>query len=694
MTPNVVRRLILVALCSLAGGPAASAQQQHGAVPLPYVFSDGTGAQWDVQYDGSIGDGGNDLYDGGGRLFVNNNAQYQSPNPQATLDAARHELALPPMPLGNVNISRRIAHLPALGAVRFTEVIENPTGSTARVQLRCYFNMGQAVQAAVPLVDERKAKRPAVGYAIGDMNNAVAMVGAGRGAKVLPRFQYQQNDDNVNVLYDVEVPARQTVAVVHVQLRRASAEAAAEAWRGARDKDLLASLPKDVRRRVVNFPGGDAFVGDLEVLRGDALDVVELRGGDSYRGTVNADRFRLQTLYGPVTLPAAQVVCLINVGAHRATQLLVTAEGEVFGGRLDADAVKLQLTGGQVTTVPLSQVTRLGFRRRPGEPDEWNFENKAVAHLRSGERVRVRPPAEDFQLATPAGPVRLSPAVVASIVFQGDDNNVPAVHLTDGTKLSGLLATGTFDLALAGPGTAAGGTGEQRVRLPTAALLRFAFAAEQETTHLTPTMALANHDVLVGTLGGTLSVETPFDTLHVDGNQVKSLAHGGPGRPGGGGGGGSGGDHDVQVTLWDDSTISGRLVESHVTCLLKCGVSIRVPIALLDRYDQPLPVPSPPVIERIRQVAKDLDADDWKVRDRAQSQILAIGPPVMSVLSELRPKAPAEAAQRIEVILNRLSRQLEKAALGTGMAPAPDDDGGDDGFVAPPEQVVPMLQLP
>jgi hypothetical protein len=622
--------------------PAAPLEAQNQPVPLPYVFHDDRGSNWDVMYDGSIGDGGNDLYDGGGRLFVNNSAQYQSPTQLATLDSLHNELTFPPQPIAGLNISRRVAVLPSLSTVRFTEVLENPTDTSIKVQLRCYFNMGGSVQQAEPLVDEHKPRQP-VGYAISDQNNAVAMIAAGRSSKMSVRFNYRINDDNVDIFYDVEVPPRQTVAVVHCQLRRQNASEAANAWKDLKEKELLKDMPRDLRRRVVNFPTGDGYVGDREILRGDALDIVELRGGDTYRGTVKVDRFHLQTLYGPIILPAEKVVGLLNVGLFRPTQLLITSEGEVFGGRLDVDVIKLQLTSGQITLIPLSQVTRLGFRKRPGEPEEWNFESKSMAYLSGGERMRVRLPGTDFNLATPSGPIRLNPSVVASIVFQGEQNNVPEVHLTDGSRLSALLGTSWFDMALVGLGS------EQRARIPAAALQRFNFAPEPETDPLTPSFTLSNHDRLVGTLGGTLSLETPFDTLHVEGAQVKAMTHT------------RAGEHDVQITLWDDSTLSGRLVESHVTCLLKCGVIIRVPIALVETYSQPLPLPSPPMVEQIKRVARELDADDWKIRDQAQTQILAIGPPAMSVLRQIQPTSPAEAAQRIELIIQRLSSELDQS---------------------------------
>jgi hypothetical protein len=661
MTQHAVTFIALV-VC-LSHTLAIRAQDQ--IVQLPHVFSDDTGSSWDVQFDGSIGDGGNDLYDGGGRLFINSNTQYQSPNQQATLDVARNELTFPPTQINGLNISRKVAVLASLSTVRFTEIVENPTGATIKIQLRCYFNLGGSVQQAIPLVDAKHPQQSA-GYALGDQNNGIAMIAAARSSKIQPRFNFRTNDDNIDIFYDLDVPAHQTIAVVHCQLRRHTVPDAADAWKSVSERDLLQNMPRDLRRRVINFPSGDSFIGDLEILRGDALDIVELRGGDTYRGNIKIDHFRLQTLYGPVLLPVEKVVGLINIGLFHPSQLIITTDGQTFGGRLDFNSVKLQLTSGQLTTIPLSQITRLGYRKRFGEPDEWDLENKTVAYLRGGERVRVKLPTSDFNLATPSGPIRLNPRFVSSIVFQGQDNNVPEVHLIDGTHLSALLGASNFDMTLLGLGA------EQPARMTAAALLRFHFAPEQETTFLTSTFTLANQDELIGTIGGTLSLETPFDTLHIEGPQIKQLIHA------------RGGDHDVQITLWDDSTLSGRLVESHVTCLLKCGLSLRVPITLIEHYQQPLPLPSSPMIDRIKQTARDLDSDNWTIRDQAQSQLIAIGPSTMAVLKQIRAAASVEAAQRIDLIVNQLSADLEASTrVGAPAAPV-QNNPQNEVFMNPP----------
>jgi hypothetical protein len=71
------------------------------------------------------------------------------------------------------------------------------------------------------------------------------------------------------------------------------------------------------------------------------------------------------------------------------------------------------------------------------------------------------------------------------------------------------------------------------------------------------------------------------------------------------------------------------------------------------------------MIRRIRAIVRQLDADDWRTRDAAQAQLVAVGPPALAVLRQLRPTAPAEAAQRITQVLDRLTQQMDQ----TGKTP-------------------------
>ncbi|HEV8293332.1 MAG TPA: hypothetical protein VGP94_15455, partial [Tepidisphaeraceae bacterium] len=90
--------------------PQATAEM----VSLPIVLPDEQGIRWDVQNDGSIADGGNDLYDGGGHLYLDNNFQFMSAG-AGQFSRERNEVVLGPVSYREMNVSRRVAVNAKLG---------------------------------------------------------------------------------------------------------------------------------------------------------------------------------------------------------------------------------------------------------------------------------------------------------------------------------------------------------------------------------------------------------------------------------------------------------------------------------------------------------------------------------------------------------------------------------------------------
>ena len=100
------------------------------------------------------------------------------------------------------------------------------------------------------------------------------------------------------------------------------------------------------------------------------------------------------------------------------------------------------------------------------------------------------------------------------------------------------------------------------------------------------------------------------------------------------------------------------------------GLSVKLPVALIDVYTQPSPMPSDQMLEKIKAVAQQLNADDWKARDQAQADLVAMGSTVVPVLKKLRPDQGPEAQQRIDAIL----KQFEKSAVPGAATPRPTSD--------------------
>ncbi len=644
---------LLIALCPIT----VFAKEKPALQPaqMPYVFRDDRGSNWDVQPDGSIGDGGNDLFDGGVKLFVGD-VPFACSAPQ--MDPSNNEIVFAGGQSVGLNVSRRVGCNSKLSYLRYTELLENPTANAIKTTIHINFNMGSGITQSQALIDEKKGKQQ-IGVVVADQSNCMALIGAGRGAKVLPRYAPTPGSDNLDVFWEVEVPAKQVVAITHLVCRRSNPGEAAKVLDEIVDRDVLKELSPDVAKRLANYPRGDRFIGDEELLRGELFDVIELRGGDQYKGTIKQDKYRLTTSYGSIELPADKVISEFTRGDFRPRQLLVTRDGEIFGGQLEGQTIKLELSNGQITNVPLSQITRMGYRKAADEPEELKFDKPFVL-LRSGDRMVIGQLSQPIAVATRYGNLLLKPETISAVLFVSEEHAVHEVLLTDGSKFQGIITADAMEVKLALTG--------KSVSLPVSSIRRLQLAPAKEEEDSTASLNLANGDRFIGTLSKTLKLQTAFDTLAVNGAEIRALQRG------------KGSTGDVQITLWDNATLSGQLDTDQLSFVLAGGVSMNLPVASVEVYNNPEPTPSPQVMERIKSIVAELNADDWKTRDLAESQLVAIGSGITGVLNQMRPSQPAEAQQRIDVIIKTLK--------ATKPAPSPTNI---DPVMAP--QPVPQLIL-
>ena len=707
--------------------PGAGAGDGGQPVQLPYVMRDTVGVSWDIQMDASCGDGGNDLYDGGGRLDVNGMV-YQSPTPQARFDAANNELTFTPATLGGLTLTRRVAVNAAGGWCRWTEVLENAGNAPVRTTVHVHWDLGSTNMQNRSIEDD-KGKGLLLGQAIFDGQRGLAMLCAGRGAKVSSRYQMQQGSDQIEQYYDVEVPAKKSIALAHFQAMRPGIDAAAAFITQTKEKELLDGMPKEIRRILVNFKRSEGLmVGDVELPRAEMLDTVELKTGDQYRGQLKDPTFKLDTFHGPVELPVDRVIGMVTVGTVRPRQVFVTTDGELVGGKLIGSApaagtgptnaggdgagnggdgsatpaassptgggLRFELSSGQVVVLPLTAIAKVGCRKRPGEPEEWRFD-KPMAYLRDGQRIAVDAPAGPLLASTLFGPVELKPEWVSSLVFQGEEQAIHQIRLKDGSRFNALFDGGALPMKLRGASvpSSAGvaalvggqivspGNAADPVAFPLAALTRVQLAptvgaGEEAPVDLSesPTMTLANGDLLVGQVSGVLEVETGFDVLRLNGPEVRAIRRADPPE------GQRSAPAEVTVTMWDGATMSGRLKGDAVAFAPASGGPRPIPVLLLARYAHPNPVPPPAMVEKIRGVVSELGSPDFKTRERAAGQLRAIGQGVAGVLKAARDQQPAEAQKIIDTILKSVAQEkaeeAKKAAQAAGGAGAGGNAGG------------------
>ena len=615
-----------------------------GVTSLPFQRSDGHGDTWMVYQPAMIQMQGNfPVYQQAATINIGGNQPNM--NTQPRIDDKTGELIMENLQCGNFTLTRRMLFNADDGYVRVIDVIKNPQAQDQPVnlQLMSYVNFG--VQSSQFITDPKKATQNIawVATTAGGNPKAAVDVFAGPGSKQPPTIDSQQGSNMVAATFNGTVPANKEIAFAHFHMVAATQDQGAQWVSNMKISKMFADLPKEVRAEIVNFRAQNGLLGDLEVLRGDVMDVVELRTGDKFNGNLTETSYKLDTFYGTVDIPVDKVVCIINAGDFRPRQLVVTADGQIFGGHLQKSTVELELTSGQKTQIPLAQISRIGYRHRADEKDDSANDQQMQAPyvlMTSGDRVSVTMPTGPITVVTRYGTLQLAPEVISSIIFNSDDSGVHTIELTDGSRFNGLATATEFDVKLTT------GDKDQQVKFPVGSLNRIVFTARPDATKddSAPALQLKKDDVLVGSLTGDLKLDTAFDTIALHAPELRAIAHAKESPT------------DLSVTTWDGTVFSGQLQEQSVTCHLKSGIDVQVPIGLVETYANPSAVAPPMILEKIKSLVGDLNADDWKARDAAEQQLVKLGPGVIGTLKDMRDQQPPEAQQRIDSVMKQLQK--------------------------------------
>ncbi|HEX3355976.1 MAG TPA: hypothetical protein VHS31_03250 [Tepidisphaeraceae bacterium] len=618
---------------------AAPRVQPGGAINLPYTTSDGKSPSWIIQNGGWLQQrrmNDDAIYAQAGMLMIDQNNPGQTNN-QGRFDAKTGEIILDNFqPVDGVQVSRRIQVRRDDDLVRCIDVFKNVGAADASVAVQYTASLNRGVMAGQTIPDGKKAGADLAWVAQVVRGKTAVEIFAGRSAQTVGAVQWEQGSNVFQYNLQLDVPAGKSAAVMHLHAVAASPEKGGEMVNSLKLSKITGDLSSELRKSIVNFAVTRNFIGDREILRGNIFDVVELRSGDSLFGTLQEKSYKLATLFGPMEFPAGKIVGIINVGQFRPRQLLVSSEGEMIGGTLEKQTVDLQLGSGQVTQIPLAQISRVGYRKRSDEPDEWKFD-KPMVLLQSGDRMNIKLPDQPIDVMTRFGQLKLAPSSISSIVLQGEDHGVHEIFLSNGSKFAGLVMADQLNLKLASTDTT--------VAAPISTIGRIQFSPDAaEVPDGAATLSLVSGDMFVGSISGELKLDTTFDTLKIPASQIRGLTKV------------KESNSDVQLTLWDQTKLSGQLEETSLTCDLGGGLSVHVPTALLDTYSQPSPMPSDQMMEKIKATVQQLNADDWKARDQAQADLVAMGATVVPVLKQLRDTQGPEAQQRIDTILKQFDK--------------------------------------
>ena len=231
-----------------------------GAVYMPRTFNSPDTSRYDVQCDGSLGDGGyagrGDAYDGTYYLQVDGTGFPCISVAEASMSG--RQVVLGPMASSNgIQATRRI-YVPAAGGyARYLEVLHNPTAADITVPVRVTGNLGSDSGTQLVISPAQTSGRYAVTTDSG-YDPALGHVFAGAGAPLVGTQSFNPPSDNISFGWNVTVPASGTVSLLHFAIQRAAldssaVQAQAEALSNMTQPGMFDGLTTTDKANIKNF---------------------------------------------------------------------------------------------------------------------------------------------------------------------------------------------------------------------------------------------------------------------------------------------------------------------------------------------------------------------------------------------------------------------------------------------------------
>ena len=267
------------------GSGAGSGTGAGTAISMGTTLNDASEFRWDIQRDGSIGDGTNDAYDGG----MDNTAMVNFSTGLAE-DNGR-EILIGPHATGGVQLSRKIYVPVDQSFARFLEIVTNTSASTVNFTVPIYTNLGSDGSERFNMTSSGDSTvTTADNWLITDDSTAgtsggdpvVTHVVAGDGARVRPSsFSGGSGAGAVSYSYNLTLAPGETQIIMHF-----ASQAANQATALTRAPELAATrlgtldgLSALEKTAIQNFRV-DPGTFTVQVTAGDVLQISTSTPGD------------------------------------------------------------------------------------------------------------------------------------------------------------------------------------------------------------------------------------------------------------------------------------------------------------------------------------------------------------------------------------------------------------------------------
>ncbi len=636
-------RVVFRAKKGLAPDPIVKTAKKKSGLHIPqgrrvnftHTMTDGAGFRWDIQYYGTVGQGTNYAYSGG--LYLQINGSNFSSNGRGWINAKGDEIEIGPYNRNNLKIYRRIKVYKDQGLARWLDIFENPTGQTINLKVRIYSNTNWTIgnkrysSGKGQFTDKDFA---CITQTQGGNAPAVLHYVCGKRSKLRPTVSIQNNQIYVN--YSLTIPARSSVVLCYFESQNNSADTLAKLMKTMKPYKLLRDLSPSVLKMLINMPQSGGF-GGIQLDRNESSDFVKTTQGDPIYGQIENQSFVLDTLFGPMTLPAGQVVGMAAIpGQERHVRVLLTGGQIIAGAMSKGDKLKLKMPAGGDLAVPFKDVRKCAYRISPDKPEEDSVVRPMMV-LRTGDRVAFKGSAIALRLRTRLGTIELKPADLLSITMDNPSNGIHRVTFLNGSHLGGFLEPENIPLTLKlGP----------KLMVPRNLISHVHFAPEEKTDNTLDSVTLSNGDELFGHLvSKTLVVQTQYGEVKLKPENIKGIALS-PSHLG-----------RVAMLLWDGSVLRGQCQQEVLSFKIDPGPPIDLHIGQCVQIRRNQALPPKDIREKLLKFVGQLGAESYKDRQAASAELVKMGKGIVPLLQQHLSASDPEVRQRLEDIIEKLGGQ-------------------------------------
>ena len=423
--------VVAVAVVAIALlGLSAKADQ----VALPVDVQGGLENMWSVNKDGTLRmTGSNPFYRSGNydypacRLSIDGTSFPSLESATRIVHESGVEFQIGPKVVGAVHVTRKVFFGKGEGHIRLLEVIENRSTTPVAVKVALYSTPNSS---KIVWENEHCVVASA-------RNGAVTEYFAGPGGAIQPTRD--KKTQNISYWWDaVAIQPESKVVLLHFLAIRPKREQALEFAQSFEVAPACTDIDAGDLANIANFdPRTLGAKAGIEIFRGGEKEALLLKSGDKLTGTVQNEKFRIQTSYAQLEFPASDIATIIYEGGANNIERIVVLNGDVFSGFILDAEVTVKLDAGPVITIRKEKISKLGFRIRANEKEKYPVNHDVT--LTNGDHFSGTVKNQSLKIGAAFGEMPVEIGQIAKIEFISKKGTVTEITLRNGDKVSGFL---------------------------------------------------------------------------------------------------------------------------------------------------------------------------------------------------------------------------------------------------------------